>query len=59
MSHHKDTGTMELPDGDQMGNGGELDSSKQEEEVDARRGPSGRGLSWLGYHALTYLEEVL
>lgn len=43
MLHHKDTGTMEQPDGDQMGNGGELDGSKQEEEVDARRGPSGRG----------------
>lgn len=47
MLHYQDTGTMEQPDGDQMGTGGELGSSKQE-EVNARRVPSGRGfiMSW-------------
>lgn len=43
MLHHQHTDTMEQPDRDQMGTGGELDGSKQEEEVDARRVPSGRG----------------
>lgn len=43
MLHHQDTGTMERLNGDQMGTGGELDGTKQEEEVDVRRVPSVRG----------------
>lgn len=45
---------MKQSDRDQMGTGGELDGSKQEEEIDARRVLSGRF-----YNALPCLEEVL
>lgn len=54
MLHHQDTGTMEQPDRDQMGTGGELDGSKHEEEVDARGVPSGRGFIML----ITFLKMV-